>query len=327
MTDKEKLTQQVEMVEKTKTKKTKSLRSIIAWFLIWAMCLRSLDSVAQEVPVQYAKHDQKELVIQNPHELEYAATIKDPSIWWTGLEPELDDWDDTLEPTEEEWDTVDEPSDTIPDSDGTPKTPEVEKDSKVKFGWMVQIWTWVAWDVAEVCSDKPSMTLVLNTLHKKTWLWFTYIRLDDFSSDEAHPCSKATILDPYLTKTFWPDWKIRVTAEWKYTIIDKKPELSGFAPDLKLAYTDKWWTLEAMYIHRFQGLASSDAFRLSISKKINEIFEVTAQWWYDTWYDKHFYGRVTLDIDLWSGFMVELSCIAKHWKLSPTWCLVYRLLK
>jgi len=215
------------------------------------------------------------------------------------------------------------------DTEDSPETPDTTKkdESKISIGWMFEVWSGVAADAAEVCSTNPELLSVLNMSHKKTGLWISLVRLDDFSKDMSNPCSQVTIVNPYWSTKLWPDGKFSVTAEWKYTFFDKIPELNGFSPDIKLAYSDKGWTVEAMYIHKFQKWADSDAFRLSVSKTFDEILQLTTRAWFETGYDKHFYGQIIATVDLGHGFLVEMSFIAKYWKITPTAWILYRFQK
>lgn len=247
---------------------------------------------------------------------EITDTISRPDTLW-GWDPDWEpEWEDELE-----WEDVHE-SETTPDVEAVPDTPEKDE-SKIRMWWMIQVWTGVAGDAAEICSDKPEVTMVFDVYHKDSWLWLSLVRLEDFWLDKESPCSQATIIDPYFTKQFWPDGKLKLTFEWKYTVIDKKPELGWFAPDVKLSYSDKWWTIEGMYIHKFQKWEDSDAFRLSVSKMISDAFEITAQWWLDSGYDKLFYGRLTSRVFFKWWLMIEISCIAKYGKLTPTFWVIY----
>ena len=314
---------------------------VIAAWLVWAQ-----EAVAQDPHVYYpiptswvtipyqAPAENKEATISWDEAVKlYADTssstttldeaIKGPEMepdttWWEVLEwwdgPDVEDSQATVDTV----DTGDSPD--TPDTTATTKKDE----SKISFGWMVQFGSGVAADAAEVCSTNPELLWVLNVSHKKTGLWISLVRLDDFSKDMSNPCSQVTIVNPYWTTTLWPDGKFRITAEWKYSLFDKMPELNWFSPDIKLAYSDKGWTVEAMYIHKFQKWWDSDAFRLSVSKTFDEIFQLTAQWWYETGYDKHFYGRLIATVDLGHGFLVEMSCIAKHWEITPTAWILYR---
>lgn len=315
MTEKEKLLQPAEKVSEASTKspKTKLLTALTAW----ALMLAAADAEAQEAKVQEEQTDQKEILYQAPADMPDSTIIWPDTVKASDFETD-DKWWDVLE----WWDDPDEDDEPI-------DTTDTEKDSGSKFSiwWMIQVWSGVAWYSAEVCSPRPELLTALDFSHKKTWLWLSIVRLDDFSKDPSAICSQATIVSPYWTKTFWPDWKIRVTAEWPYTIIDKAPELSEFQPDVKVSYTDKWWTVEWLYIHKFKKGKDSDAFRLSVSKKFDEAFQLTLQWWYETWYDKHFYGRIITSIDLWKWFTLEMSCIAKHGKLTPTAWIIYRFQK
>lgn len=324
MTKKERLLQEVDergdkmvtsKTEKTETKTLSekglsTLKVLAAWLL---MLLAKEKATAQESKVQDPQLNHEEMVYQIPDKtLDSTITFTD-TIKTTDLETD-DEWWEELE----WWDG--------PDDEEPIETPDTTKkdESKFSIGWMVQFWTGVAWDAAEVLSSRPELLTVLDISHKKTWLWISFVRVDDFSSDITNPFSQVTIVNPYWSTTLWKDGKFRVTAEWKYTFVDKMPEASWFSPDLKLSYSDKWWTIEWMYIHKFQKWPDSDAFRLSVSKKLDEILELTAQWWYETWYDKHFFGRLIATVDLWHGYYLEMSCIAKHGEFIPTIWVIKR---
>lgn len=206
-----------------------------------------------------------------------------------------------------------------------PQTEAVKKDTRIAVHGMVSLWTnWVAWDAAELCSTNPTIIGLVDVSHNKSWLGFTTVRLDDWKSDPDQPASRVTILNPHLTKKFWKDKEFKVGLEWKYALFDKMPEANGFSPDIIWSYNTKnGFTFEWMYSHKFKKWPDSDAFRLSISKKIDEALKFTAQWWYETGYDKHFYGRLLLDINLWNWLVAQASLTAKNGKLTPTTCIVY----
>ena len=136
--------------------------------------------------------------------------------------------------------------------------------------------------------------------YTKTWLWFSAVRLDDFSDDPANPRSKVFVLNPNWKKQFL-GWKLSVGVDWKYNMFDKTPQSNFFSPDVVCSYTtDNWWSFEWVYTHKFKKWTDSDAFRLSISKKVNDALKLTWQWRYESGYDKHFFGRIIVDINLWS---------------------------
>lgn len=200
-----------------------------------------------------------------------------------------------------------------------------KKESKIWVHWLAQVWTWVAWDFAIVCSDKAALTTVLDVSHKSTWLWFTVVRLDDFHNDPDQPASRATVLNTHWSKKFGKDWKIWLNVDWKYTFLDHMPDGNGFTPDIVWSYTtDKWRTFEWMYAHKFKKWKDSDAFRLGITKKITEALTFIAQWWYETGYDRDFYGRVIVNFDIWNGLMLQFSCIDKDGKLTPTSWVIFQ---
>lgn len=256
----------------------------------------------------------KEIVMQQDSTRKQVAdTISryDVTWWeWAWIEPDPIWWE-TSEWETSEWDSLDQE--------------QQPSQWRLKVHWMLQVWTGVAWDAAEVCSDKATLVAVVDLSDSKTWLWFTTVRLDDFHNDPECPLSRVTVLNPHLTKNFWKDWKFKASLEWKYTIIDHLPQANWFSPDVVLSYTtDGWRTFEWMYAHKFKTWEDSDAFRLTVSKRINEALTLTWQWWYETWYDKKFYWRIIVDVNLWNWFWAQLSCIAKYWKLTPTAWVIYQ---
>jgi len=285
------------------------LKTKLAWLTLLSALLlgKPWVWVAQEVKTQDRKDYWKELVIKETSDSKAATdtiSLYDATWWeWVWIKPEPDEqwwenwkfWSDKDKPEEKWW---------------------------VAVHWMLYGWTWVAWDYAEVCSDRATLIAVVDMTHPQTGLWFTGIRLDDFHNDPAQPASRATVLNLHWNKKFWKLW---VWVEWKYTFIDHLPQANWFSPDVVLSYsTDGWRTFEWMYAHKFKDWPDSDVFRLSIAKKINEALKITWQWWYETGYDKHFYGRIIVDVNLWNWFWAQLSCISKYWKLTPTAWVVYQ---
>lgn len=286
------------------------LKTKLAWLtLLTTMLLGKVwDWVAQDVRTQEKTDDEKELVMQQDSTTkEVAKTFDrfDVDSWqWIWIEPDPDWWD------EWEWETSAEQKD------------DTDEKWWIAVHWMLYWWTWVAWDYAEVCSDKWTMIAVVDMSHPKTWLGFTGIRLDDFHNDPDQPASRATVLNLHWNQKFWRFW---LWVEWKYTFIDHLPQANWFSPDVVLSYTaDKWRTFEWMYAHKFKTWEDSDAFRLTIAKQVNEALRITWQWWYETWYAWHFYGRIIVDVDLWKWFWAQISCIVKNGKLTPTSWVIYR---
>ena len=345
MSEKEKLLLEVDKrVGKTpKWGLGEGVKNVVKTIAVAAWLAFAQDAVAQDPHVYYpiptsgitipyqAPAENKEATISWDEAVKLCAGTASPTITldeavkWPEMEPDTIWWE-----VLEWWDGPDgeAPQETV-DTDASPDTPETpdttkKEESKISIGWMVGFGSGVAADAAEVCSSNPELLWVLNVSHKKTGLWISLVRLDDFSESMSNPVSQVTIVNPYWSTKLWPDGKFSVTAEWKYSFFDKIPELNWFSPDIKLAYSDKGWTVETMYTHKFQKWADSDAFRLSVSKTFDEIFQLTAQWWYETGYDKHFYGRLIATVDLWHGLLVEMSFIAKHWKITPTAWILYR---
>ena len=305
MTERKWLETQVERVDKGGIK-VKLASLALLWTLLFG---KVANWSAQEVKTQERKEDGKEIVVQPTTQQQTDTIIAfDEGIWWPDREPDpipVDDWWETWG-----WETW---SDSWKQS---------EWKWWVAVHWMLYGWTWVAWDFAEVCSDRWTLIAVVDMSHPQTWLGFTAIRLDDFHNDPDQPASRATVLNAHWSKNYWRFW---VGVEWKYTFIDHLPQANWFSPDVVLSYTaDGWRTFEWMYAHRFKTWEDSDVFRLTVTKKVGEALKLTWQWWYETWYDKHFYGRIILDVDLWNGFWAQLSCIAKYWELTPTAWVIYK---
>ena len=270
----------------------------------------------------------KEIVMhQDSTRKQVADTISryDVTWWeWIWIEPDPVDWWEWswIEPDPElnpewwedwEWKAWDEGQQ------------EPIKKSRISTHWMVWVWTGISGDFWEITSDEATLTAVLDVTDQNTWFWVMAIRLDDFNSDPEHPVSKVTVLSPHWKKKFWEDWKFWINVELKKTFFDNNPSFNWIYPDVVLSYSADWWrTFEWMYAHRFMNWPDSDAFRLSISKRINDVLNLTWQFRYETWYDRNFYGRVTADVDLWNGFLAQISWIAKYWKITPTICIIRR---
>lgn len=300
MTERKLLETQVETVDKGARKLW------LAWLtLLGILSFGNITEwMAQESMSQERKDDWKEIIVQTPAQAQSDTIITwDDATKLPGIEPDPDvQWWENWEP-------------------GSDKD-ESEWKWWIAVHGMLYGWTWVAWDFAEVCSDRWTLIAVVDMSHPQTWLWFTWIRLDDFHNDPDQPASRATVLNLHWNKKFWRFW---LWVEWKYTFIDHLPQANWFSPDVVLSYTtDGWRTFEWMYAHKFKDWPDSDAFRLSISKKVNDALKITWQWWYETWYDKHFYGRIIVDVNLWNWFWAQLSCISKYWKLTPTAWVIYQ---
>ena len=187
----------------------------------------------------------------------------------------------------------------------------------------VQVWTSVVPDFAGIFSDKVSGMVCIDAKDKGTWLWLTIVRLDDFHTDPKYPLSRASVVVPYWTISS-KDGKRSGWASVEFSFIDQMPGSVGVTPVIVWSYSDSGWTIEWKYFHDFQEWKDMDAVRLWITKKIWKILSLTAQWWYKSDYAGKVYGRVIADVDLWGWFWAQLSCIAKDWKLIPTWWVMYR---
>lgn len=240
--------------------------------------------------------------------------VKDSDEWVTS-------WDeDKKEPWITGWDGDD--GEKVWD-DGWDIKREKEK-SRIWVHGFIQMWTSVVPDFASICSDKPSMLLFVDATDSKSWLWLSYIRLDDFHKDPDYPVSRASVLVPHRSKTLW-DGKRTVWASVECTYVDNSPEMSELLPLVVWSYTTKsWWTFEWKYFHEIMKWPDADAFRLWITKKIWDALSLTAQWWYKSDYDDKFFGRVVADIDIWNGLWVQVSWVIKDGKISPTAWVIYK---
>lgn len=201
---------------------------------------------------------------------------------------------------------------------------ETKEKKGIDVSGFIQLWTSIVPDFASICSDKPSMLLCIDATDKKSWLWVSFIRLDDFHSDPAYPVSKASVLVPHWSKTLW-DGKWTVWASVECTYIDQMPDGAEIMPLIVWTYDTKdGWTFEGKYFHEMMKWPDADAFRLWITKKITDALSLTAQWWYKSDYDGKFFGRVVADVDLWGWFSVQVSWVAKDWKISPTALVAYK---
>ena len=200
---------------------------------------------------------------------------------------------------------------------------EKEK-SRISTSGFIQVWTSIVPDFASICSDKPSMMLFVDATDSKSWLWLSYIRLDDFHKDPDYPVSRASVLVPHRSKTLW-DGKRTVWASVECTYVDNSPEMSELLPLVVWSYDTKtWWTFEWKYFHEIMKWPDTDAFRLWITKKIWDALSLTAQWWYKSDYDDKFFGRIVADIDIWNGLWAQVSWVIKDGKISPTAWVLYK---
>ena len=248
------------------------------------------------------------------HEGEEVTEVTQPWMSVDGEKKTISLWD--LVRDDWTWSEVDE--ETLPWVE-----PDPEWESRISVDWFIQVWTSVVPDFANIFSDKMSGMIAIDAKDQKTWLWLTVIRLDDFHTDPEYPLSRASVVVPYRNVSS-KDGKRSGWASVELSFIDQMPWKVGFTPVVVWTYNADGWTFEWKYFHDFREWKDMDAFRLGISKKIWDIMRLTAQWWYKSDYAKKFYGRVIADVDLWGGFWVQLSCIARDWKLTPTGWVMYR---
>ena len=240
-------------------------------------------------------------------------SVKDPDDW-------ISEWDeDEKEPwiTGWDWDDVDEGEEDWDEGKWEKKEKSnISVHGTVRWGSDVTPLLW------SVLSDKPALMLSIDVSHSKTWLWTTLIRLDDFDKSMDSPASQVTILDMYWQKQIW---KASVILDWEYMTIDKLSGADSFTPIVWCTYDAwKWWTLDTWAWHCFQKWDDVDVVRLWIAKKLDECLSLAAQGFYSSDLSKKFYGRVQADVKLWGWFGVQLSFIAKEWKITPTAWVLYK---
>jgi hypothetical protein len=242
--------------------------------------------------------------------------VKAPDKWLR----ELDEDQKEPEITGPRWDEIKIPWEIVSEDEGLWE----KKEPRISASGFLQVWTSIVPDFASICSDKPSMLLFVDATDSKSWLWLSYIRLDDFHKDPDYPVSRASVLVPHRSKTLW-DGKRTVWASVECTYVDNSPEMSELLPLVVWSYTTKsWWTFEWKYFHEIMKWPDADAFRLWITKKIWDALSLTAHWWYKSDYDDKFFGRVVADIDIWNGLWVQVSWVIKDGKISPTAWVIYK---
>ena len=246
--------------------------------------------------------------------------VKDPDEW-------VREWNEDQKKPETfgpKWDEIKIPWEVYEEDPREGRESWEKKESRIWVSGFIQVWTSIVPDFASICSDKASMLLCVDATDSKTWLWVSYIRLDDFHKDSDYPVSRASVLVPHRSKTLW-DGKRTVWASVECTYVDNDPEMSELLPFIVWTYDTKtWWIFEWKYFHEIMKWPDADAFRLWITKKITEALSLTAQWWYKSDYDGKFFGRVVADIDIWGGLWVQVSWIAKDWKIAPTTWVIYK---
>ena len=196
------------------------------------------------------------------------------------------------------------------------------KEPRIWVHGFIQVWTSVVPDFAGIFSDKVSMLMCVSAIDQHSWLWVSFIRLDDFHTNPEYPVSRASVIVPSRNKSFgkWSVW-----ASVECTFVDQLPWNMEIMPVIVWSYsTDNGWAFEWKYFHGFQKWPDMNSFRLWISKKIGDALTLTAQWWYKSDYDKRFFGRIIVDVDLWNWLWAQVSCIAKNWGLTPTAWVLYK---
>jgi len=222
--------------------------------------------------------------------------------WWPNIEPDTE-WDKPL------------------NNDNEPKE-IIKKKPTFQVHGMVRVWTEFIPDFFDITSPDCAMIAVWDITNNETWLWLTLVRADNFSKDPSHPFSQATVINPHRGKDFW---KAKVKVECKYNILDKAPEANWFTPDIVWTYTtDNWWTFEWVYTHKFQKWKDADAFRLWITKEINDKFDATLQLLYDSWYDKKFAQNLIINYKIGNWLWVQFGCVNKNWIHAQVWAVYQR---
>ena len=218
------------------------------------------------------------------------------------IEPDLPDEDDS-------------PKDS-PEEPETTKKPAIDVHGMVRWGSDVTPLLW------SVLSDKAALILSIDASNPQTGLWLSITRADDFDKSMDNPASQVTIFDFYWLKQIW---KASVMVDWEYTTIDKLPGSDSFTPIAWCTYDAwKWWNLDIWAWHTFQKWEDGDVVRLWVAKKLNECLSLAAQGFYSSDLSKKFYGRVQADVKLGKWFGVQLSFIAKEWKITPTAWVIYK---
>ena len=202
-------------------------------------------------------------------------------------------------------------------------TEVVQKEKKwIDVHWMLRWWSNVTPMLGSVLSNKPSLMISVSATHPQTWLWACITRMDDFDKSLESPASQLTMFDIYWAKTLW---KTSFNLFWEYATIDKSTESNSFTPIAGLTYDAwQWWTLDSRFCHTFQKWEDSDIIRVWLTKKLNKSLDLAMQWFYRSDLAKKFYGRVIVNVDLGKWFGVQLSCIAKDWKLTPTTWVMFK---
>ena len=270
--------------------------------------------------------------------LVWALSLLSPSEWSAKTVSSIDEGAKVTEVTLP-WTEVEQKKDTISlkdaiqwlegektwisEEDEPGKEPDPEWESRIWVHGFVQVWTSVVPDFAGIFSDKASGLMCISASDQKTWLWVSLIRLDDFSSDPAYPVSRATVIVPSWSKSIWEWWSFEAWLECTY--MDKLPGEKEFLPYVVWSYkTKSGWTIEWKYFHQFKEWPDMDAFRLWITKQITDALSLTGHWWYKSDYDKHFYGRIIVDVKLWWWFWAQMSCICMGWTFTPTRWVAYK---
>lgn len=243
----------------------------------------------------------------------WALSLLSPTEWLAQNVSSTDEGAKVTEVTQQ-WTRASEEKKTIKLEDAV-QTLE-DDDPRVQVHWFVEIWSNVAPDMVERLSDKPAMWLFIDATDKKTWLWVSVARKDDFCNNPEYPASQATVLNAHQRKTFWKDWRASVTAEWKYTLIDKLPSANGLTWDIVWSYTtENWLTGELTYFHWFKKGKDTNTVRVWVTKRIGETLSITWQVWAsDTNPNFFWHVKGSVKKNWWSWYF---GAIGKGGKVTP----------
>ncbi len=309
------------MKEKMKGMQWVEKRGWVRWKVLPAALLCALSCLPQEWSAKsLSGTDEGTIVTEVTPQVE---DKKDDTIdWgtaiqWTSIkgldedrrDPEVAGW---------RWDEIKVPWEIASEGEEVTKKeePKIAVHGTVRWGSDVTPLLW------SVLSDKAALMLSIDASHPQTWFWLTVTRLDDFDKSMDNPASQVSIFDLYRQKQIW---KASVMLDGEYMTIDKLPGTDSFTPIAWCIYDAwKWWTLDTWAWRCFQKWDDVDVVRLWIAKKLNKSLSLAAQGFYSSDLSKKFYGRVQADVKLWGWFGVQLSFIAKEWKITPTAWVLYK---
>jgi len=202
----------------------------------------------------------------------------------------------------------------------TQETSENNKELPIELHGSIWGWSNVTPLLWSELSKTPAVRMTINITNPKTWLSIDITRFDDFNASKEKNASQLNMADIYKQFELW---NRTITPLLEYTYADKIEGSHGLTPILWLSYDAwKWWIFDARGCYTFQKWDNEAAFRVWVTKILNECTSLAIQAIYNGW---KLTWRAQAKILFWNGFSAELSFIGDTtWKVTPTIWAMYK---